>query len=105
MNANYFQQAVDDAKAYRDRVVEPQPHNPFVQVTLTAIGPDNHTRVPCGEATFPRCHADVFEHGTLTITAMDDGFVMRQYPRGEWVDATAYGADGHLSYLLIGAER
>lgn len=90
MSVNYFQQAVDDAKAYRDRVVEPEPLNPYVRVVL-----------PIGEATFPRCEADVFQKGILTITAIDDGYVMRNYEPGEWREAVAYDAFGHLSYCVV----
>lgn len=98
---NYLQQAIDDAKAYRDRVLDPQPQNPYVTVTLTVVGPDNLTRVPCGDATFPRCEADEFTKGVLTMTAIDDGFVVREYQPGEWIEAVAYDAFGHLSYMRI----
>ncbi len=100
MNANYFQQAVEDAKRYRDAVVEPQPQNPYVRVTLTAIGPDGVTWVPCGDATFPRCHADIFTRGRLTVTSMDDGAVMRELNPYEWIEAVGYDCYGHISYLL-----
>lgn len=99
MNANYFQQAVDDAKRYRDQVTEPSMQNPYVCVTLTCVGPDNVTRVPCGDATFTRCDADEFVKGVLTITSIDSGWVMREYQPGEWIQAVAYDAFGHISYM------
>lgn len=91
MNINFFQRAVDDAKAYRDRVVEPEAHNPYVRVTL----------LPVGEATFPRCDVDEFVKGVLTVTSMDDGYVMREYQPGQWAEAVAYDAFGHVSYMRI----
>jgi hypothetical protein len=103
MNANYFQQAIDDAKAYRDRVVAPQPHNPYVQVTTMAIGPDNVTLVPCGDATFPRCDAEETSAGALIISSMDDGYVMREYRAGEWAEAVGYDAFGQIAYFRQGA--
>jgi len=101
---NFFQQAVEDAKRYRDQVVEPQMQNPYVVVTTTCLGPDNVTRVPCGEASFPRCQADEFIKGVLTITSMDDGYEMRVYAPGEWAEATAFDAFGHISYYLSGGK-
>lgn len=89
MSVNFFQQAVDDAKAFRE-VHAPEPHNPYVRVTL-----------PIGEATFPRCDADEFTTGVLTITSQDDGYVMRDYQPGEWIEVVAYDAFGHLSYMRV----
>lgn len=102
---NYFQQAVEDAKRYRDHLVEPHPQNPYITVTTMMLGPDNVTKVPCGESTFPRCQADEFIKGVLTITSMDDGYEMRIYAPGEWAEAVAYDAFGHLSYLIAASCR
>lgn len=53
---------------------------------------------PIGESTFPRCHADVFTPGVLTVTAHDDGAVMREFPAGTWERATAYDERGWPVY-------
>lgn len=90
MSINYFRQAIEDARRYRDQVVEPQMHNPYVRVVL-----------PIGESSFPRCDADEFVKGVLTITSMDDGYVMREYRPGEWLEVVAYDAFGHLSYMRV----
>lgn len=99
---SYFDQAVEDAKRYRDQVIEPEPEpqNPYVRVTTMIPGPEGKL-VPCGEATFPRCEADEFETGVLTITSIDDGYVMQDYQPGQWKEAVAYDAFGHLSYMRI----
>lgn len=92
----FLEIAATQAKAYRDRVLA-DPHIDTVVVVPTVMGPSGY-RVPCGTVHFPRCHADQFESGRLTITAMDNGYVMRVYEPGEWAECAAYGPDGHLSY-------
>jgi hypothetical protein len=82
-----------ESKVYRD-------YEPAVKVTLFVLGPDNQTRVPCGEATFPRCQADVFTAGELTITSRDTDETVRTYQPGEWHEAVCYGYHGDIDYVI-----
>ncbi len=61
-----------------------------------------HTEVrwATGSATFPRSVADEFTVGTLTVGAVDDGYVLRTFAAGDWTEATVYGDDGHPLYVL-----
>lgn len=97
----YFGFAAGLARKYRDDVIRARQHSDFasrVTVVTKALGPDNHTLVPCGEANFPRCVADQFEKGRLTITAIDDRYEMRIYEPDQWDACTVYGPDGHILY-------
>lgn len=99
MSPDYFAQAAQTARTFRDQVV--RDFAPACRVGLTVIGPDNVTRVPCGEATFPRAQADVFAAGILTITSRDDDSILREYAPGQWTEATVYGFHGDIDYCLL----
>lgn len=43
--------------------------------------------LPIGSATFPRCTADVFDPGVLTVTTLDENVVTQVYERGRWRQA------------------
>ncbi len=78
---------------------------PTVIVQLAELGPAG-VGVAAMPRDYPRCHADVFSiDGTLTITATDSGVTVREYVAGEWLEATAYGADGHICYSLKPGQR
>lgn len=63
-------------------------------LSATGIAPSPEPRM------YPHCHADVFgSDGTLTITSMR-GLTVREFVAGEWLDATAFGPDGHICYVL-----
>lgn len=100
MNAQaLFEQAVNRAKAYRDQVISARrDYASTVVVVPMVIGPDNLTKVPCGEVTCPRCVADQFEKGRLSVTSIDDGYELRSYEPDEWAECTVYGSDGHILY-------
>lgn len=51
-----------------------------------------------GSSEFVRCTADLFEADTLTITALDDDYVMRVYRPGTWKACTVYGPHGHPEF-------
>lgn len=80
-------------RAYTDALAMHQPRIVVQIPALTTVG------VTAEPLSFPRCHADVFDADTLTITSMD-GLTVREFGAGEWLDATAYGADGHIRYSL-----
>lgn len=90
---DYFQMARVSAERFRFQVFNAN----AIVVRRTIEGGINGAFTV---ATFPRCEADVFEKGVLTITAKDDGFVLREYQPGEWIDATAYDANDHIQYHL-----
>lgn len=92
-----FQFGIDVARARAANHIPD--HATTAVVTTTVLTPDG-VRVACGEANYPRCEADVFEAGTLTITAIDDERIMREYPAGQWVGCTVYGSDGQINYHL-----
>lgn len=76
-----------------------------IVVHCTEISPAG-VRLAAEPHIYPRCHADVFTEGTLTITADDSSATVREYSAGEWLEAVAYGPDGHISYALKpGARR
>lgn len=98
--SDLLQLATHDAKAYRDQVLAARGNHEYVTsvvVTETVMGPNGY-RVACGQASFPRCHADQFTTGVLTIASMDDGYELRVYLPGFWKDCTCYGPDGHIAY-------
>ena len=95
---DYFQIAVTNARAQAKRIA--RDFEPAVKVITTAIGPDNCTMVPCGEATFPRCQADVFDNGVLTITSRDDDAIIREFQPGQWVEAVVYDRNDQIDYCL-----
>lgn len=99
MSLNYFDLAKRGAERYRDQVV--RDFAPSCKVGLTVLGPDGVTRVPCGEATFPRAQADVFAQGILTVTSRDDESILREYQPGQWTEATVYGFNGDIDYCLL----
>lgn len=76
---------------------------PPVVVVPTILGPDNVTRVPCGEDTYPRAVADQFQAGRLTISSAADDSEIRVYAPGTWAEVTVYGPDGHVAYGWTGA--
>lgn len=51
-----------------------------------------------GELHAPRCVADVFDNDVLTISAIDDGHVLRTIPPGDWKTATVFSANGYPLY-------
>ena len=94
-----FDLAASQAKAYRDQVIRARrDYASTVVVVPMVLGPDNVTMVPCGEVVCPRCVADQFEKGRLTITSIDDGYELRNYGPTEWYACTVYGSDGHILY-------
>jgi len=102
-SSDLLQFAATLAKDYRDAVVAGSTeYVTSVVVTETVLGPSGR-RVPCGEASYPRCHADQFKAGELTISSMDDGHDVRVYPKGTWTHCSAYGPDGHVAYAWEGA--
>lgn len=100
---NYFDLATKAAQHYRDQVVETRKEYgeaaPSV-VVVPLIVNFQHRYVPCGEISFPRCVADVFESGILTITSVDDGATVREIPADRWECATVYGSDDQIQYVL-----
>ena len=62
--------------------------------------PSSHVRVelPIGWATYPRCIADVFDHGVLTITTTDDNVALQVYPPDQWIEAAVY--DDSTGYVV-----
>lgn len=96
--SDLMQIAIDGAKALRaDVLAGSTEYVTSVVVQETVMGPSGR-RVPCGEARYPRCHADQFTTGWLTITSMDDGRELRTYGPGQWVECMVYGPDGHVAY-------
>jgi len=101
--SDYLQLATDQAKSYRDRVVaemQADVRASSVVVVPMMAGPDG-SRVPCGTISFPRCVADQFEVGRLTVSSIDDGYVMRVFEPGTWAQVTVYGQDDHILYGWI----
>lgn len=99
---DYFELAAADAKSHRDRLVKEHPSS--VVVVPMILGPDNQTMVPCGEVSFPRCVADQFEAGRLTVSSLDTGEDMRIYEPGTWAECTVYGPDDHILYGFTGRQ-
>ena len=96
--SDLLQFATDLAKDYRNAVIQGSTeYVTSVVVTETVLGPSGR-RVPCGEASYPRCHADQFQNGWVTVTSMDDGREIRVYGPGQWTQCTCYGPDGHIAY-------
>lgn len=62
--------------------------------------PSSHVRVelPIGWATYPRCLADVFDHGVLTITTTDDNLELQVYLPDQWIEAAVY--DDSTGYVV-----
>ncbi len=103
---DYFATIVRQARAEARNVSKVyRAYEPAVRVGLTVIGPDNVHRVPCGEATFPRCQADVFADGVLTITNRDDESVVREYRPEQWTEAICYGYHGDIDYVLTSSTK
>lgn len=101
-DVDYFGLAAEQARNYRDSILTRRRHDihlaSTVVVTPTILGPDWKTRVPCGSEEYPRCVADQFVAGTLTITAIDDERTVREFKPGMWADCTVFGPDGHIAY-------
>lgn len=53
--------------------------------------------------TYPRCVADEFTTGYLTITAIDDGSVLRVYKPWEWAEGRTFDARGYSLYTFLNA--
>lgn len=58
-----------------------------------------------GSATFPRCTADEFERGVLTVTALDDGRVVRIFTGDTWREATIYDRRGYPEALFTAQKK
>lgn len=62
------------------------------------------TREDYGQDSYPRCVAEEFTDGELTITAIDDQAVMHVYKAGKWQRATVYDARRLALYSLSAAD-
>lgn len=51
-----------------------------------------------GSYSCPRAVADVFLGDTLTITSIDDGSVIREFPAGDWTSVTVIDDRGFELY-------
>lgn len=98
-SSDLLQFAADLAKDYRNAVIQGSTeYVTSVVVGETVMGPNGY-RVPCGESSFPRCHADQYKSdGWLTITSMDNGYEIRHYAPGQWASCTVFQPDGHIAY-------
>lgn len=95
-SADFFQMAKAGAEQYRDQVLTKPLVTSVVVTSLYSFGGEIHE----AEDSYPRCHADQFDPGILTITAIDDGYVMRRYHADQWKNAVARYDGGHIAYLL-----
>lgn len=57
--------------------------------------------LPIGAATFARCHADVFDADTLTVTSVDTGREIQVFGPDRWLDADATDDAGNPVYHFI----
>lgn len=53
------------------------------------------------EHTYPRCDLSMFEHDTLTVTATDDGRVLRVYKPGAWRRGTEYDSRAYPLHWFV----
>lgn len=74
-----------------------RPEDPFRCATCREAARNGATYVlvekPIGEATFPRCTADMFDRGVLTVTSLDDDAIIEGLPAGSWLRARVVNAD------------
>lgn len=89
MAANYFAFATQLAKRVREQMTDPDAA-PCVRVVLRI-----------GDASFPRCVADEFVVGRLSIVSIDSGYTMREYEPGTWKEATVYDCRGNVEYSFV----
>jgi hypothetical protein len=57
-------------------------------------------RADWSRSTYARCTVDEFEADTLTVTSVDNDWVVDIFLPGTWRTASVFGADGHPLFSL-----
>lgn len=74
-------------------------HAPSVHVKSCIVS--HGEQIGTFDDTFARCVADVFEDGILTITSVDNGYLMKEYRPDQWREVTVYAASGYPEYSHV----